>query len=53
MTILHIKQGDVKLSQMLMKTTHRPHRLPQQTHIGAAILQVSCEYVTKTLHNRN
>jgi len=34
MAVLYTKQGAVKLSQLLMKGTHRPHRLPQQTHIA-------------------
>jgi len=39
--VLYTKQGAVKLSQMLMKSTHRPHRLPQQTHICSRTAQTS------------
>ena len=41
MAVLYTKQGAVKLSQMLLKSTHRPHRLPQQTRIGRRTAQTS------------
>ena len=40
MAILYTKQGAVKLSQMLMKSTHH-HWLPQQTRIGRQTAQTS------------
>jgi len=39
MAVLYTKQGAVKLSKMLMKSTLRPHRLPQQTRIGRRTAQ--------------
>jgi len=41
MAVLYTKQAAVKLSQMLMKSTHRLHRLPQQTRIGRRTAQTS------------
>jgi len=41
MAVLYTKQGAVKLSKMLVKSTHRPHRLPQQTRIGRWTAQTS------------
>jgi len=41
MAVLYTKQEAVKLSQMLMKSTHRPHRLPQPTRIGRRTDQTS------------
>ena len=38
---LSVKQGAVKLFQMLMKSTHHPDRLPQQTHIGRRTAETS------------
>jgi len=29
------------MSKMLVKSTHRPHRLPQQTRIGRRTVQTS------------
>jgi len=34
MAVFYTKQGAVKLSKMLVKTTHHPHQLPQQTRIS-------------------
>jgi len=41
MAVLYIKQGAVKLPKVLMKSTHCPHRLPQQTCIGCRTAQTS------------
>jgi len=41
MAVFYTKQGAVKLSKMLMKSTHRPHRLPQQTRTGRRTAQTS------------
>jgi len=41
MAVLYTTQEAVKLSQMLMKSTHRPHRLPQQTRIGRRTAETS------------
>jgi len=40
MAVLYTKQRTVKLSKMLMKSTRRPHRLPQQTCIGRRTAQL-------------
>ena len=40
-TVLKTKQGAVKLSKMLVKSTHHPRRLPQQTRIGRQTAQTS------------
>jgi len=40
MAVLYAKQRTVKLSKMLMKSTRRPHRLPQQTRIGCRTAQL-------------
>jgi len=41
MAVLYTKQGAVKLSKMLKKSTHRPHRLPQQTRTGHPTAEIS------------
>jgi len=41
MVVLWTKQGTVKLSKMLVKSTHRPRRLPQQTRISRQTAQTS------------
>jgi len=38
MAVLKPSKRTVKLSKMLMKSTRRPHRLPQQTRIGHQIV---------------
>ena len=39
MAKLYTKQGAIKLSKMLIKCTHHPHRLPQQTRTGRRTAQ--------------
>ena len=41
MAALYTKQGAVKLTKMLVKSTHRAHRLPQQTRISRRTAQAS------------
>jgi len=41
MFVLYAKQGSVKLSKMLMKSMHSPHRLPHQTGIGRRTAETS------------
>jgi len=41
MAVLYIKQGAIKLSKMLVNSTHHPHWLSQQTRIGRWTAQTS------------
>jgi len=41
MAVLYTKQGTVKRSKMLVKSTHHPRQLPQQTRIGRRTVQTS------------
>ena len=42
--LLYTKQGAVKLSQILMKSMHRPYRLPQQSRIAHRTAQTLIRY---------
>jgi len=41
MAVLYTKQGAVELFKVLVKSTHHPHWLPQQTRIGRRTAQTS------------